>query len=94
MVYIVILAILTGMFIGFRRGFLRSVFKLLITILSVVLSYVLAPLIANWVNSYTTLDDKLQQSFASQKVETASQQVKIQLEASVAQKSIKPTPDI
>ena len=94
MVYIVILAILTGMFIGFRRGFLRSVFKLLITILSVVLSYVLAPLIANWVISYTTLDDKLQASIASQMEETARQQVKNQLEASVGQYGITVTDDM
>ena len=87
MVYIVILAILTGMFIGFRRGFLRSVFKLLITILSVVLSYVL-------VISYTTLDDKLQASIASQMEETARQQVKNQLEASVGQYGITVTDDM
>ena len=89
MVYIVILAILTGMFIGFRRGFLRSVFKLLITILSVVLSYVLAPLIANWV-----ISDKLQASIASQMEETARQQVKNQLEASVGQYGITVTDDM
>ena len=66
MTFIVILAILTGMFIGFRRGFLRSVFKLLTAILSIVLSYVLAPVIANWVITYTDWDDSLQTSIATQ----------------------------
>lgn len=94
MTFVVILAILTGMFIGFRRGFLRSVFKLLITILSVVLSYVLAPLIANWVITYTSFDDNLQKSIATQIENTARQQIKSQLEASVGQYGITVTDDM
>lgn len=94
MVYVVILAILTGMLIGFQRGFLRSVFKLLITILSVVLSYVLAPLIANWVISYTTLDDNLQKSIAMQIENSARQQITSQLEANVGQYGITVTDDM
>ena len=94
MVYVVILAILTGMLIGFQRGFLRSVFKLLITILSVVLSYVLAPLIANWVISYTTLDDNLQKSIATQIEKSARQQITSQLEATVGQYGVTVTDDM
>ena len=76
MTFIVILAILTGMFIGFRRGFLRSGFKLLTAILSIVLSYVLAPIIANWVITYTDWDDSLQTSIATQIENTARQRMK------------------
>lgn len=94
MTFIVILAIVTGMLIGFRIGFLRSVFKLLITILSVVLSYVLAPLIANWVIAYTSIDDNLQKSIATQIENTARQQIKSQLEASVGQYGITVTDDM
>lgn len=94
MTFIVILAIVTGMFIGFRRGFLRSVFKLLITILSIVLSYVLAPLIANWVISYTSFDDNLQASISAQIENTARQQIRSQLEASVGVYGIPVTDDM
>lgn len=94
MTFIVILAILTGMFIGFRRGFLRSVFKLLTAILSIVLSYVLAPVIANWVITYTDWDDSLQISIATQIENTARQQMKSQLETSVGQYGIVVTDDM
>ena len=94
MTFIVVLAILTGMFIGFRRGFLRSVFRLLITILSVVLSYILAPLIANWLISYTSLDDNIQKSIATQIESSARQQVKNQLDESLAPYGIPVTEDM
>lgn len=94
MTFIVIFAILAGMFIGFRRGFLKSVFKLLMTILSVVLSYVLAPMIANWVITYTALDDNLQKSIAAQIETVARQRIKSELDASLGQYGIPVTEDM
>lgn len=94
MVFVVVLAIFSGVFIGFQRGFLKSAFKLLMTVLSVVLSYVLAPLIANWVITYTSFDDNLQASIATQIENAARQQIKKELDASVGQYGIPVTDDM
>lgn len=94
MTYVVVFAIVAGMYVGFRRGFLCSAFKLLTAVLSVVLSYFLAPLIANFVIEFTQWDDKLQASITAQIEANARTKIEQQLNITAGEYGIPVTEEM